>query len=208
MHSSSSRFPRPAGWYDRLVTRDENWEDCEGLPLAIGSFTNEQRIREQIAGALRLLGKYAPVDLARLRRLIRGIVVTQLYGAHAEWRKSLDVCIISTDYLERDDTSPASIAATITHELMHARLDSFGFAYGESQRPRVERICFRASRRFLERLPESTERDAAILVIEEYLTLDDSFWSDEAFRATNASQPWYIRAMRLLSRLLRWHRHT
>lgn len=201
MQNVSNRFTRPAAWYDRLVAREDNWEDCEGVPLAIGSLKDEPAFRQQIAAALQLIARHSPADFARLQHLMRGIVVARLYGALAEWRKALDVCIVSTRFLRRETTSSAVVASTIVHELMHARLDALGFGYGETHRARVEHICFRASRRFLERLPPSLERDTAIQSVEDYLALDASVWSDSAFRDMNAEQPWYVRALRFVLRL-------
>ena len=172
------------------------------MPLAIGVFRGESTIRAQIADALRLIREVAPADFERLRRLSRGIAVVRLYGARAEWRQSVRVCVISSHYLRRSDTTSAAIAGSIVHELMHARLDAGGFDYREARRARIERVCFRASRRFLERLDQSADRDAAIQDVEEYLSLESREWSNAAFREAYKQQPWYMRALRPLLVLL------
>jgi hypothetical protein len=81
---------------------------------------------------------------------------------------------------------------------MHARLDAIGFDYREERRARIERVCFRASRRFLERLPESADRDAAVQDVEDYLTLESHEWSNAAFREVYQQHPWFLRALRPL----------
>ena len=166
------------------------------MPLAIGSLRGEAAIRAQITAALQLIGEFAPSELERLRRISRGIVVARLYGARAEWRQSIRVCIVSSHYLRDPDTTAAGIASSIIHELMHARLDAIGFDYREERRARIERICFRASRRFLARLPQSADRDSAVHDIDDYLCLESREWSNAAFREMYNHQPWFLRALR------------
>jgi hypothetical protein len=193
---ASNSLPGPTSWYDQWVVRPSNWEDCAGVPLAIGALRGEEVIRTQIAAALHLIGEFAPADFERLRVLSRGIAVARLYGARAEWRQSIRVCLISSHYLRRPDTTHAAIAGSIIHELTHARLDAIGFDYREERRARIERVCFRASQRFLERLPQSADRDAAIQDVEDYLCLESREWSNAALREAYKQQPWFIRALR------------
>lgn len=201
-HQSPTSFPIPTYWYDRFVARAEGWEDCNGVPLLIATLRGEERIKAQIGAALQLIREVAPLDFDRLRRLSRGIAVTRLYGARAQWRESVRVCVISTHYLADPDTTAVAIASTIVHELMHARLDAIGFDYREERRARIERVCFRASRRFLERFPSSADRDAALEVVEGYLSLDSGEWSNAAFREAYRQYPWYRRALRPIMLLL------
>jgi hypothetical protein len=185
-------FPTPTEWGDRFVVWGAEWEEREGVPVAISSLRDEEVLRARVADALRLMALYAPADLARLRKLMRGIIVSRLYGAHAHWRQSVQVCVLSTHYVLRADTLTEAVAATIVHELMHARLDALGFDYREERQARIERICFRASERFLQKLPESSQRAAALQEIEEYLAVDTDVW-----RAVLARdyRPWYLRAL-------------
>ena len=197
-----SQFPTPLTWYNRLALRLVSWEQCEGVPLAIASFGDESVVRARVAGALRLIAIYAPADFARIRVRMRGIIITRLYGSRAEWRQQIRTCLVSTHYLVQEEASPESVAGTIIHELTHARLDALGFDYGEKRRARIERICFHASKRFLERLSQSTARDAALAAVGENLSLDNAEWSDAAFAERQAEQPWYVRANRFIFRQL------
>jgi hypothetical protein len=52
-------------------------------------------------------------------------------------------------------------------------------------------------------LPESADRTLALVAIEERLAFDATFWSDDAIRAREEFYPWYIRALRFVSRHLR-----
>src|SRR5260221_14466382 len=89
------------------------------------------------------------------------------------------LCVISPEYFQRHTSDGEEAAAAIIHELTHARLDALGFDYREERRARIERICFRASRRFLERLPASHSRTAVLDEIEEFLSFDSGVWGGE-----------------------------
>ena len=112
--------------------------------------------------------------------------------------------MLSTDFLQRHGAGGEKAAAVIIHELTHARLDALGFDYREERRARIERICLRASRRFLEKLPPSDSRTAAIEEIDEFLTFDSGVWRAVTKRDY---RPWYIRLpARLLYRTTElWH---
>jgi hypothetical protein len=185
-------FPTPTEWGDRFVVWAAEWEEREGVCVAISAIRDEEALRARVADALRLIALYAPADLVRLRKLMRGIIVSRLYGAHAAWRQSVRVCVLSTHYLLRAETRAEGVAATIIHELMHARLDARGFDYREERQARIERICFRASERFLNRLPESSQRTAALQEIEEYLAIDTAVWPAVLARDY---RPWYLRVL-------------
>jgi hypothetical protein len=198
------QFPKPTAWHDRLILWGAAWEACEGVPVAVGSFQNEAGLRAHVAAALRLLAVYAPADLARVHKLMRGIVVTRLHGSNAQWRQSLRICMLSTDILQHNAYGGEGAAAAIIHELMHARLDALGFDYRKERRARIERICFRASRRFLEKLPSSSSRTAALEEIEEFLTFDSGVWLAVTERDY---RPWYVKVLaRVLHQVTRpWH---
>jgi hypothetical protein len=193
---SSNSFPAPTYWYDRLVVGPGGWEDCSGIPVLIAVLRGEEQIRAQIAAALQLIREFAPADFERLGRMSRGIAVGRLYGARAQWRQSIRICVISTHYLRRSDTTAVAIASVIIHELMHARLDALGFDYREEQRARIERLCFRASRRFLERLAPSPDREAALEELEVYMSLESREWSNAALKEAYRQNPWFLRAFR------------
>jgi hypothetical protein len=205
VEAAVTQFPTPTVWYDRLVVRALGEEECQGVPIAVGTFRNEEALRVRLADALRLLAVYAPQDLIRMRQLMRGIVVTRLHGSYAEWRHSIRVCVVSTHYLQRAETTAELVAATLIHELAHARMDFFGVKYTEDRWARIERICFQISRRFLERLPESNSRKAALDELREYLSFDTDVWQAVIRRDY---RPWYLRALSyaLQGGTYLWHR--
>jgi hypothetical protein len=125
-------------------------------------------------------------------------MVMRLPATRAEWRQSLNACLISIDFLRSGDASSPAVAATIVHELMHARLDSLGFDYREEQRSRVERICYRRARRFLERLPDSDGKVAALADADAGLALDAGTWSTVQLVEIRRRQLWRVRLWRFL----------
>ena len=198
------QFPTPTSWADRLVLWAAEWKEWDGIPLALGTLQDEEELRAIVVNALGLLATYSPKDTIRLRTLMRGLLVTKLHGSHAQWRQSLRICVLSTDYLRKKETTAAGVAATIIHELMHARLDALGFNYGVGTRERIERICFRASKQFLEKLPDSAERTAALNEVKEYLAIDTAVWRAVLGRDY---RPWYLRTLAQAVRLVTGLRH-
>jgi hypothetical protein len=194
-----TRFPTPTSWPDRLVLWAAEWKEWDGIPIALGSLQEEEDLRAVVVDALGLLATYAPADMVRARTLMRGLLVTKLHGSNAQWRQSLRICVLSTDYIRRRETTTEGVAAAIVHELTHARLDALGFKYGEGTRERIERICFHASKRFLEKLPESGGRTAALNEVEQYLAIDAAVWQAVLGRD---HRPWYVRALAQALRLV------
>jgi hypothetical protein len=158
--------------------------------------------REKLAEALRLILRFAPAQAHRFHQLSRGIFVMRLHTADAAWRGDLSACLLDIEYLESDRASAPAVAATVIHELTHARLRRLGFVHTKERRVRLEHICHRAEKRFLSSLPESAERTGALAEIEERLGFDATFWSEDAGRAREEFFPWYIKTMRFISRHL------
>ena len=115
--------------------------------------------------------------------------------------------MLSIDYLEKEMASASAIASTIVHELAHARMEALGIASTEERGARIERICYRASRRFLQTLPASTERDAVLGELEEYLNFDTAVWKAVLRRDY---RPWYVRMLVYCLRRVGdfWHREA
>ena len=171
-------------------------EDCHRCcPLVVTAFRNDSAIRARVGSALDLIADHAPAEFRRITTLMRGIIVTHLHRADGEWRQSLNTCLISARFIKRKDATPESVAGTIIHELTHARLEAIGFDYRDERRARIERICYRRSQRFLESLPTSNERTAALEDAEAGLSLDSDQWRAVFSRR---QQPWYARVLQFL----------
>ena len=198
-------FPAPTAWHDRLALWRIEWHEYDGVPVAMASLKDDAEVFRRVAGALRLLATYAPATLEQIRTLMRGIVIGPIYGARGEWRQPLRICLLSTDYLTKQQACECAIAATIVHELAHARLDAVGIVFTEERCGRIERICFLASQRFLQALPASLDRDSALGELEEYLSFDTAVWRVLLRRD---DRPWYVRTLLYCLRHVGnlWHR--
>jgi hypothetical protein len=197
------QFPEPTRPWDRLALAVAHWEICEGIPVASAVWSHSTpEIREKLQSALRLIAHHAPGQFERIGRLMRGVIVARLYEADATWRNDIAICLLDVSFLESNRASGAAVAATIIHELTHARLNRLGCRYTSGRRARIEHICHLAELRFLSMLPESKERAAAIEAAQWSLRLEPSVWSDEAIRARKESAPWYIGALRFVFRPL------
>ncbi len=112
----------------------------------------------KIETALRLIERTTPRRFAHLRRDVRCIWVTPLASnVRGEWHAIDASCILSERSLGDDGVSPTLLASTIVHEGMHARLHRAGHTPTDATRERHEKICWRASRAFLRRAPDTEE---------------------------------------------------
>jgi hypothetical protein len=101
--------------------------------------------------ALQLIERHQPWRLRHLRRDLKQFRVMRFpcRGAYfAEHR----ACMVELTFLARRDIGPATVASTILHEGMHARVHRMGV--NESRdRAHEERICRRAELEFGQALP-------------------------------------------------------
>ena len=142
-----------------------------------------QRLDESLA----LVEQHQPWRLAHLRRDLRQIRVMRFpcRGAYfAEHR----ACMVELTFLARRDIGPATVASTIIHEGMHARVHSMGVRQ-QRDRAHEERICRRAELEFGLALPLDigapvVERARASLEMPDEDVAPEIDWS-EALRRQN-----------------------
>lgn len=150
-----------------------------------------------VAAALRLLHDVDRRRFDRMRRDIRGIWLIGIAGL-GEYDTKRRICKIDPDYILSLDRSVESIASTIVHEAMHARLAGCGFAYAVERRHRIEQVCTQAQIAFASRLP-----DGSAIVAQAQRELDQpaSAWSDEALARHRLRR---LRELKLPGWLMRW----
>lgn len=131
----------------------------DGMPVAVVLFSSAEERNTafgRISDALALLERYAPIRYGQIKRDIGRILVSAAvptaYGTYDEASRT---CALLFDWMMAPDTSPEDIAGTIVHEAQHGRLFRLGFGYGADVRGRVERLCFRATRISVRRLPNA-----------------------------------------------------
>lgn len=145
----------------RSFLRTAQWREHHGIHASATAVQRAvEAAVETVFCALDLLHAYTPAQLARMPSHVHGIAITPLQNALDTWLRSLGLCLLDEAYIVADHTSPEEVAASIIHELTHARLEHAGVPYLGPSRARCERICFLAERNWAGRLPASPRRDA------------------------------------------------
>jgi hypothetical protein len=140
------------------VTRIERWtwkpfldtavcESADGLQVCIDVQYDTAELRGEIAVALQLIQTVSPVRYSRLKLDLERVLVTSVPGA--EYVAAIGACVIGASQVQSEP--PLSVASSIVHEAMHARLWRRGFQYKREWRPRIERVCVKAQVAFLRR---------------------------------------------------------
>lgn len=126
-----------------------------------------QRLDESLA----LIERYQPWRLAHLRRDLRHLRVMR-FPCRGAYFPEHRACMVELTFLARRDIGPATVASTIVHEGMHARVHRMGVGDASRDRAHEERICRRAELEFGQALPP----DVGAAVVEralDSLRLDD-----------------------------------
>ena len=97
--------------------------------------------------------RYQPWRLRNMRRDIAQILIGP-WPRRGAFLTDTGTCVLDLAFLAGRESSPASVAATLIHEGMHARIHRRGIVYDGSTKGRQERICIRAQLEFGQSLPE------------------------------------------------------
>jgi len=122
--------------------------------------------------SLALIEQYQPWRLAHLQRDLDHIKVVRwpCRGAYFPGERA---CMVELTFLNRRDIGPATVASTIVHEGLHARVDRRGVREETRDRAREERICRRAELEFGQSLPADIGAPVVQRALES-LELDDT----------------------------------
>lgn len=110
---------------------------------------------ERVREALELIQTVDSVRFMRIRHTLRWILIINGGRAAGSYWHDLTACALDADHLDGDP--PTTVAATIVHEAMHARLDRLGIRYRPDTIDRIERLCYEAEVAFAQRLPDGQE---------------------------------------------------
>lgn len=116
----------------------------------------------RIEEALRLIRDNAPVRFAQVCTDVDRIWVLGARFYRGRYIHSLRMCELYYYFVLSPATTAASLASTIIHEAQHARHYRLGFAWEQQTKERLERLCYRASRNFLARVPGGTDAIDAV----------------------------------------------
>jgi hypothetical protein len=131
--------------------------------------------------ALRLIKHYGPLHYSRVTRHLERVWVDLLPDALACYQSPLKACVLDERFVLAETTTLERIASTIIHEATHARLDSWGIAYDEKMRWRIEAICLRRELAFAVKLPDSAQLQDELVRSLEFYGPDSEYFSDANF---------------------------
>jgi hypothetical protein len=142
-----------------------------------------EELFSKVAAALDLLRDHGPRQLARMRRLVSGVLVFGSVGPDGEWHREVRLILLSEPNVAKSDTHPAHVACLLVHEISHAWLEHRGCEYVSGRRRRIEAICCRAAARLARRIPGGNELGGYYEVrAQQILSQSGDDWSDAAFR--------------------------
>jgi len=109
---------------------------------------------ERLDEALGLIERTQPWRFRHLRRDLRVIWVVR-YPTRGAYFPADRACLTELTFLARRDITAATVASSILHEGVHARVDCRGVQPGSRDMAREERLCRRAELAFGQALPAS-----------------------------------------------------
>ena len=135
--------------------------------------------------ALALIEQHQPWRLSHLRRDLRQIAVVR-YPCRGAYVPAERTCITELTFLARRDITAATVASSIVHEGIHARVHRMGVRQAGRDMAREERLCRRAELEFGLSLPAAlgapvVERAVASLALSDENVAPAIDW-DEALR--------------------------
>lgn len=139
-----------------LFVRLAERREIRGVPVLV-LCEDADALFDKLEAAFELLEFYGRRTLAGLQQDTNGVWVSDVAPGIAQWRRDRRLVEVDEDYARAPETSPRQIAATLVHEVTHARLERMGFAYLPERRERIEKACFRRELAFARRLPPGAE---------------------------------------------------
>lgn len=175
----------------RLSGRPLELRQLRGFSVVVDNTRPDIRtedVLDRLDDSLALIQEYQPWRLAHLRRDLKHIRVMR-FPTRGAYFPEHRACMVELTFLNRRDIGPATIASTIIHEGMHARVHRMGVSQDNRDRAHEERICRRAELEFGHALPADigaavVERAWASLQLDDQGVAPDIDWT-EAMRRQN-----------------------
>lgn len=175
----------------RLRGRPLELHEIRGFRVVVDNTRPDIRtadVLQRLDESLALIEAHQPWRLRHLRRDLRHLRVMR-FPSRGAYFPEHRACLVELTFLNRRDIGPATVASTIIHEGMHARVHAMGVSPGNRDRAHEERICRRAELEFGQSLPVAAgapviERALASLQLDDAGVAPDIDW-DEALRRQN-----------------------
>ncbi len=142
-------------WLARLSGRPLDLRQMRGLTVVVDNTRPDiatADVLQRLDEALALIERHQPWRLRHLRRDLAHIRVMR-FPTRGAYFPEQRACMVELTFLNRRDIGPATIASTIVHEGMHARVHRMGVSETARDRAHEERICRRAELEFGQALP-------------------------------------------------------
>ena len=141
-----------------------------------------KQVVDRLDDALHLIERYQPWRLKHLRQDLKQILVAR-FPCRGAYIPDERTCITELTFLARRDITAATVASSIVHEGMHARVDQMGVRREERNRAKEERLCRRAELEFGQALPTDlgrpvVERALAALTLEDEEVAPSIDWAE------------------------------
>lgn len=139
----------------RLAGRPLDVRQLRGITVVVDNTRPDIATPDVLARldeSLALIERHQPWRLRHLQRDLRHIRVMR-YPTRGAYLPQHRACLVELTFLARRDIGPETVASTIVHEGMHARVHRMGVAEASRDRAREERICRRAELEFGQSLP-------------------------------------------------------
>jgi len=110
-------------------------------------------VLSRLADSLALIEHYQPWRIRHLQRDLKQFLVAR-FPCRGAYFPDERTCMTELTFLARRDISPATVASSIVHEGIHARVDRIGVQRDMRDRAKEERLCRRAELEFGRALPD------------------------------------------------------
>ena len=109
-------------------------------------------VLDRLDEGIALIERYQPWRFNHLRRDLNHCLVTR-FPCRGAYLPGEGTCITELTFLARRDITAATVASSIVHEGIHARVDRMGVSREARDRAKEERLCRRAELEFGQSLP-------------------------------------------------------
>ncbi|HUQ20710.1 MAG TPA: hypothetical protein VM099_13930 [Gemmatimonadaceae bacterium] len=131
-----------------------------------------------------MIERHQPWRLTHLRRDLKQILVVR-FPCRGAYIPAERTCVTELTFLARRDITAATVASSIVHEGIHARVHRMGVRAEDRDRAKEERLCRRAELAFGRALPADLggpviERALGTLMLADEEVAPEIDWSEAA----------------------------
>jgi hypothetical protein len=150
----------PSKWLETLALREQPHPLAlreTGIRIVSFSFETNQEFQfqqDEIWEALKLLQKYAPLQMKRITEHISIICIRTTGGYRGSYLKTGKFCALNLSSFSKGTakTRQITIAGILVHEATHGKIEEMKIPYCGSTVNRIEKICIKEQSKTTEKL--------------------------------------------------------